>query len=394
MAERRMFAKTIIDSDAFLDMPLSTQCLYFHLNMRADDEGFINSPKKIMRMIGASDDDLKVLITKKFIIPFESGVVVIKHWKIHNYIRKDRLVETVYQEEKKQLFEKENGSYSFNKSEILELDSMEETPRQKAYKESSLPYSFSYKIKNAFLGKKCPICGCTFSYENNLVKPTIQHNVPISKGGLHELGNISVICSSCNSSVRDTETGELNAMEVIEEWDKIVCQTNDRQMSDECQHRLGKVSIDKDNKEKINKKEKRKTYDDVFSEFSFSEELIKALKDFIDMRKTIKKPMTTRALELLIKNLEKLTNLEDEKIAILNQSIEHCWQTVYPLKDEEERKKYAKIKQEMKQEKLNEVSFDTSILTKEEYNKLLRKEMSKEELKQIAKERTGEKNVL
>ena len=122
MAERRMFAMTIIDSDAFLDMPLSTQCLYFHLSMRADDEGFINSPKKIQRMIGASDDDLKVLIAKKFIIPFKSGVVVIKHWKIHNYIRKDRLVETVYQEEKQQLSEKENGSYTFKKAEVLMLN--------------------------------------------------------------------------------------------------------------------------------------------------------------------------------------------------------------------------------------------------------------------------------
>ena len=112
MAERRMFAKTIIDSDAFLDMPLSTQCLYFHLNMRADDDGFINNPKKIQRMIGASDDDFKVLISKNFIIPFENGIVVIKHWKIHNYIRNDRYKETVYQEEKALLHEKENKAYS------------------------------------------------------------------------------------------------------------------------------------------------------------------------------------------------------------------------------------------------------------------------------------------
>ena len=112
MAERRMFAKTIIDSDAFLDMPLSTQCLYFHLNMRADDDGFINNPKKIQRMIGASDDDLKVLMSKNFIIPFENGIVVIKHWKIHNYIRNDRYKETVYQEEKSMLVEKENKAYS------------------------------------------------------------------------------------------------------------------------------------------------------------------------------------------------------------------------------------------------------------------------------------------
>ena len=112
MAERRMFAKTIIDSDAFLDMPLSTQALYFHLSMRADDDGFVNNPKKIQRMIGGGDDDLKVLIAKRFIIPFESGVVVIKHWKIHNYIRSDRYKETVYQDEKAMLVEKENKSYT------------------------------------------------------------------------------------------------------------------------------------------------------------------------------------------------------------------------------------------------------------------------------------------
>ena len=112
MAERRMFAKTIIDSDMFLDMPLSTQSLYFHLSMRADDDGFINNPKKIQRMIGASDDDLKVLVMKRFILPFDSGVVVIKHWRMHNYIRNDRYKETVYQEEKSQLLLKENGSYT------------------------------------------------------------------------------------------------------------------------------------------------------------------------------------------------------------------------------------------------------------------------------------------
>ncbi|MEE0059209.1 MAG: hypothetical protein UE295_00095 [Acutalibacteraceae bacterium] len=98
MAERRMFAKTIIDSDTFLDMSLSTQALYFHLSMRADDDGFINNPKKIQRMIGASEDDLKLLIAKNFIIPFETGIVVIKHWKIHNYIRSDRYKPSMFKE--------------------------------------------------------------------------------------------------------------------------------------------------------------------------------------------------------------------------------------------------------------------------------------------------------
>ena len=118
MAERRMFAKTIIDSDAFLDMPLSSQSLYFHLSMRADDDGFINNPKKIQRMIGASDDDLKLLIAKSFLIPFESGIVVIKHWKIHNYIQNDRYKETVYLEEKEQLKIKENKAYSLGFSDM------------------------------------------------------------------------------------------------------------------------------------------------------------------------------------------------------------------------------------------------------------------------------------
>lgn len=107
-----MFAKTIIDSDAFLDMPLSAQALYFHLSMRADDEGFINNPKKIQRMIGCSDDDMKILLAKNFVIAFDTGVVVIKHWRIHNYIRADRLVKTKYQDEREMLSVKDNGSYT------------------------------------------------------------------------------------------------------------------------------------------------------------------------------------------------------------------------------------------------------------------------------------------
>ena len=120
MADRRMFSKTIIDSDAFLDMPLSSQALYFHLSMRADDEGFINNPKKIQRMIGASDDDLKILIGKNFLIPFESGIVVVKHWRIHNYIQSDRFKKTVYTEEREQLTVKENKAYTLNNQPCIQ----------------------------------------------------------------------------------------------------------------------------------------------------------------------------------------------------------------------------------------------------------------------------------
>ncbi len=112
MANRRMFSQTIIDSDAFLDMPLSTQSLYFHLSMRADDEGFINNPNKICRMIGAGTDELKLLTAKRFIIQFQSGVVVIKHWLIHNMIRKDRMKQTLHSEEKSQITIKDNDVYT------------------------------------------------------------------------------------------------------------------------------------------------------------------------------------------------------------------------------------------------------------------------------------------
>lgn len=120
MAERRMFAKTIIDSDAFLDMPLSSQALYFQLGMRADDDGFINNPKRIQRMIGASEDDLKLLMAKNFIIAFESGVIVIKHWKMNNYIQKDRYKETVYLEEKSRLDLKNNNAYTLNNNKCIQ----------------------------------------------------------------------------------------------------------------------------------------------------------------------------------------------------------------------------------------------------------------------------------
>lgn len=107
-----MFAKTIIDSDAFLDMSQGARLLYYDLAMRADDDGFINAPKKIMRITGATQDELSELINSKFIIAFDSGVVVVKHWRIHNLIRKDRYKETKYTEEKELLTVKDNGAYT------------------------------------------------------------------------------------------------------------------------------------------------------------------------------------------------------------------------------------------------------------------------------------------
>ena len=106
-----MFSLKIVYSDLFLDMPLSSQCLYFHLSMRADDDGFVNNPKKIIKIIGANEDDLKILIAKGFVIVFEQGIIVITHWKINNFIRKDRYKSTLYENEVQSLSQTKNGMY-------------------------------------------------------------------------------------------------------------------------------------------------------------------------------------------------------------------------------------------------------------------------------------------
>ncbi|HGL0429811.1 TPA: DnaD domain protein [Streptococcus pneumoniae] len=118
MAQRRMFSRKITETDHFLEMPLSSQALYFHLNMGADDEGFIDKAKTIQRTIGASDDDMKLLVAKGFLIPFDSGVVVVRHWRIHNYIQADRFQATIYQNEKEQL--------DFDKSKIASIKTLDQ----------------------------------------------------------------------------------------------------------------------------------------------------------------------------------------------------------------------------------------------------------------------------
>ena len=123
MAEKRMFSKQIIDSDAFLEMPLSTQALYFHLSMRADDDGFLNNAKKVMKIIGANQNDYDLLVAKSFVIQFDDGICVIKHWRINNYLRKDRYTETIYQEEKAMLTIQPNGRYSL-KDSSCEIDDL------------------------------------------------------------------------------------------------------------------------------------------------------------------------------------------------------------------------------------------------------------------------------
>ncbi|WP_243198140.1 DNA replication protein [Weissella diestrammenae] len=131
MAQRRMISKKVTDTDVFLEMHLSTQALYFHLNMHADDDGFVSNVNTIMRMIGASGDDAKILIAKQFLIPFDdSGVVVIKDWRIHNYIRKDPYNETMYKEERKKLSVDANGAYQVNEPSTERARVVNETSPQ------------------------------------------------------------------------------------------------------------------------------------------------------------------------------------------------------------------------------------------------------------------------
>ena len=119
MAERRMFAKKIVRTDWFMTMPQTAQNLYWHLNMDADDDGFISNTRQVMRSIGSTEDDLTILLTKRFLMPFENGLMLVKHWRIHNYIQSDRYTPTTHQEERESVRLKENGVYSLSEGERL-----------------------------------------------------------------------------------------------------------------------------------------------------------------------------------------------------------------------------------------------------------------------------------
>lgn len=233
MANKRMFTMKIVDSDAFLDMPLSTQCLYFHLNMRADDDGFVSNPKRIKSLIGASDDDLKLLQAKRFVLSFEDGVIVIKHWRMHNTIQKDRYTATSYQDELSMLKIKENKAYSLTEGESLALET------------------------------KC--------FQN--VSTDIDKDID----------------------------------SVLEE----------------------------------DKKENKKRKDNTPAVYYPMDDLLnQTFTDYVEMRKKLKSPMTERAIQLAMNNLEKLSGGDnDTAVQILEQSIMNSWKGLFPLKDDKQQKK-------------------------------------------------------
>ena len=155
-----MFSLKIVDSDLFLDMPLSSQCLYFYLSMRADDDGFVNNPKKIIKIIGANEDDLKILIAKGFVIVFEQGIIVITHWKINNFIRKDRYKPTLYENEVQSLSQTKNGMYIkevgchlvaerlTSGQPSIDKGRLDKVSIEKGREEQATPFSFYGEYKN------------------------------------------------------------------------------------------------------------------------------------------------------------------------------------------------------------------------------------------------------
>ena len=240
MADKRMFSKKVTDSDAFIELSSSAQALYFHLNQGADDDGFNNQIQNAMFKAHATIDDLKVLMMKNFVIRFESGVIVIKHWRIHNTLRKDRHKDTNFTEELKKLKIKENGAYT---------------------------------LKEDF--------GC----------------------------------------------------QMVANWLP--------------QYSIDKNSIEKENiiKEKESSGKPKTNFDKIIEEGKFSQETVQRLNDFIKMRKSIKKPLTDRALKIIINKLKKIAQSEEEMREVLDRSILNSWQDIYGLKAED-KKKYQVQKEE------------------------------------------------
>ena len=135
MAKRRMFSEDIVGSDAFLDMPLSTQALYFHIGMKADDDGICANAKTLMRMVGANQNDMDLLVAKGFCLQCERGIIVVKHWKINNYIQNDRYHKSEYPEIKEKLFVKENRSYTLDPSQGTPLIPLDTKCIQNGYRD-------------------------------------------------------------------------------------------------------------------------------------------------------------------------------------------------------------------------------------------------------------------
>ena len=269
MAEKRMMSKSIIETDKFMDMPMSAQCLYFHLLLRADDDGFIVSPKRTMRSIGCTDDDMKILIAKSYVLAFESGVIVVKHWRIHNYVKRDRYKQS-----------------SIPESKLIMLDENRE-------------YQYLEPKRNQ---------------SGTSLEPKRSKEEHEGHSGDHE------------------EYDKINTSDGAEpNWNQ-----NGTKMEPKWFHRLDKIRLDKIRGEEIRKDKKEKqsvSLKTIIEEFAGKNSMLfEAVKDWIEMRKTIKAPLTARAASMSFKRLCELSRgNESMMIEILNQSTLNCWKGLFPL---------------------------------------------------------------
>lgn len=266
-----MMSKSIIETDKFMDMPMSAQCLYFHLLLRADDDGFIVSPKRTMRSIGCTDDDMKILIAKSYVLAFESGVIVVKHWRIHNYVKRDRYKQSSIPESKLIMLD-ENREYQYLEPKRNQSGTSLEPKRSKEEHEG---YSEDHE-----------------EYDK----------------------------------INTSNGAEPN-------WNQ-----NGTKMEPNWFHRLDKIRLDKIRGEEIRKDKKKKqsvSLKTIIEEFAGKNSMLfEAVKDWIEMRKIIKAPLTARAASMSFKQLCELSHgNESMMIEILNQSTLNCWKGLYPLKN-------------------------------------------------------------
>ena len=282
MAEKRMMSKSIIETDKFMDMPMSAQCLYFHLLLRADDDGFIVSPKRTMRSIGCTDDDMKILIAKSYVLAFESGVIVVKHWRIHNYVKRDRYKQS-----------------SIPESKLIMLDENRE-------------YQYLEPKRNQ--------SGTSLEPKRNQSGTSLE---PKRSKEKHE-----------GYSEDHEEYDKINTSNGAEpNWNQ-----NGTKMEPNWFHRLDKIRLDKIRGEEIRKDKKKKqsvSLKTIIEEFAGKNSMLfEAVKDWIEMRKIIKAPLTARAASMSFKQLCELSHgNESMMIEILNQSTLNCWKGLYPLKN-------------------------------------------------------------
>ena len=214
MAQKRMFSLSVVDTDQFLEMPLSSRLLYYELGMRADDDGFVSNWKKILSFTGLKEDDLRVLIAKKYIIPFESGVIVIRHWRMNNYLQKDRIKPTIYQEELSELDTDKNNVYNLYTKCIHSIDKNSIDKNSIEYNTTTNNTIFDFLEENGFVLTPIQYDVVKLWDDNELTRYAIK------KAVLNNKFNINYIDTILYSYKKENITTVQQAQESDEDFNK------------------------------------------------------------------------------------------------------------------------------------------------------------------------------